>query len=137
MQKSGLMTVGFVTAYALFNLQPYLGLRYRSCQTMYSGLSPVAPSNHLFLPILGWSDIGEYLENAQIGSEPPHRYLNREAARWQIRERCAAGKHPSLSFERAGHTQHIADACAQPEYSSPRHNVFAHFGYPPSLGDTE
>ena len=137
MQTSGLITFGFVAAYALFNLQPYLGLRYRSCQTMYSGLSPVPPGNHLFLPFVGWSDLGEYFEKAQVGGEPPHRYLNREAARWQIRQRCAAGEHPSLRFEEAGAPRHIADACADPEYSRPHHNVFAHFGYPTSLGDPE
>ena len=137
MRTSGLITLGFVTAFCLFNLQPYVGLRYSSCQTMYSGLSQLPPGNHLFLPRLRWSDVGDYLANARIGGDSVHPYLNREGARWELQRRCASGQPVSFEFDDAGAARRIANACGDPEYSRPRHSLWLRFGYPASLGDSE
>lgn len=137
MRAPSLITLGFVAAFMLFNLQPYVGLRFLSCQTMYSGLSPLPPGNHLFLPRLRWFDIGDYLINARLGADRVHAYLNREFSRRELQQRCAAGQPVSLEFSEAGTTRHIADACADPEYSRPKHGLWARFGYPLSLGDSE
>ena len=72
MRAPSLITLGFVTAFTLFNLQPYVGSRFLSCQTMYSGLSPLAPGNHLFLPRLRWFDTGDYLVQARLGTDRVH-----------------------------------------------------------------
>jgi len=137
MRTSAGITLGFVTAFSLFNLQPYLGLRYQSCQTMYSGLSLLPPGNHLFLPRLRWSDVGDYFEHARIADDPPHPYLNREFARAELQRRCAAGQPVSFEHEDAGRVRRIADACADPEYARPRHSVWRRFAYPETLGDSE
>jgi len=137
MRASSLITLGFVAAFTLFNLQPYVGLRFLSCQTMYSGLSPLPPGNHLFLPRLRWFDNGDYLASARLGEERPHAYLNREYARRELQQLCQAGQPVSLEFVEAGTTRHIDDACADPQYSRPRHGLWARFGYPASLGDPE
>ena len=131
------ITLGFVAAFTLFNLQPYVGLRYLSCQTMYSGLSPLPPGNHLLLPRLRWFDNGDYLINARLGGDRPHAALNREYARRELERRCAAGQPVSLEFLENGATRRIADACADPDYSRPKHGLWARFGYPASLGDSE
>src|SRR5262245_45564051 len=102
MRTSDLITLGFVAAFAAFNLQPYVGLRYSSCQTMYSGLLPVPPGNHLFLPRLAWSDNGDYWVNARIGGEGAHAYLNREFVRREIGQRCASGRAVSFQYEESG-----------------------------------
>jgi hypothetical protein len=137
MRTSGMITLGFVTAFSLFNLQPYLGLRQLSCQTMYSGLSLLPPGNHLFLPRLRWSDVGDYFENARIAGDSPHSYLNQEFARAELQRRCADGQPVSFEFNEGGRSRRIADACADPEHSRPRHSVWRRFGYPATLGDPE
>jgi len=137
MRTSGVITLGFVAGFSLFNLQPYLGLRHLSCQTMYSGLSPLAPGNHLFLPRLRWSDVGDYLANARIGSDSAHPYLNREFVRWELQRRCGSGQPVSLDFDDAGAARRISNACDDPEYSRPRHSLWLRFAYPSALGDSE
>jgi hypothetical protein len=137
MRTSDLITLGFVAAFALFNLQPYMGLRHTGCQTMYSGLSPLPPGNHWFLPRLHWFDSGDYLANARVGNDAVHPYYNREFARRELARRCAPGQPVSFQFEDAGRITFIADACLQPEYSRPRHSLWLQFGYPAALGDAE
>jgi len=137
MRTSDMITLGFVAAFGLFNLQPYLGLRHGGCQTMYSGLSPLPPGNHWFLPRLRWSDIGEYLANARIGDDPVHPYYNREFSRWELARRCQEGQPVSFQFEDAGRTTFLANACLQPEYSRPQHSLWRRFAYPAALGDAE
>lgn len=137
MRAPSLITLGFVAAFALFNLQPYVGLRFLSCQTMYSGLSPLPPGNHLFLPRLRWFDNGDYLLHARLGADEPHAFLNREYTRRELQRRCDAGQPVSLEFVEGSTTRHIDDACAEPEYSRPKHGFWARFAYPASLGDAE
>jgi hypothetical protein len=137
MRAPSLITLGFVMAFTLFNLQPYVGLRFLSCQTMYSGLSPLPPGNHLFLPRLRWFDNGNYLVSARLGDDRVHAYLNLEYVRRELQQRCEAGQPVSLEFVEAGVPRHIDDACADPEYSRPKHGLWARFGYPASLGDSE
>jgi hypothetical protein len=137
MRASGLITVGFVAAFCLFNLQPYVGLRLSSCQTMYSGLWPLAPGNHLFLPRVKWFEGGEYFSAGRVGGGPIHPYLNREAARVQLNRLCAHGQPVAFQYDEGGVTKHILNACDDPAYSQPEHGIFRRFAYPASLGDAD
>lgn len=137
MRTSGLITVGFVAAFCLFNLQPYVGLRHSSCQTMYSGLWPLSPGNHLFLPSFHWFESGDYFTNGRIAEGPVHPYLNREAARVQLSELCAEGQPIAFQYDEGGTTKRILNACEDPAYSRPAHGILRRFGYPVSLGDAD
>jgi hypothetical protein len=58
--------------FAAHNFLPYLGLRWESCQTMYSGLRTGRwGNNHLFLPQWSVSSINTYYRVAEIEIHPP------------------------------------------------------------------
>jgi len=58
--------------YAAWNLTPYFGIAYESCQTMYSGLrTNPASNNHLFMPQWEWTNLGETIFDLRTFVRPP------------------------------------------------------------------
>jgi hypothetical protein len=66
-----IMVVAWV-AFAIHNFLPYLGLRWQSCQTMYSGLrTGRTTNNHLFVPQWSLSSVNTYYRVARFELDPP------------------------------------------------------------------
>jgi hypothetical protein len=58
--------------FAVHNFLPYLGVRWESCQTMYSGLrTGRSGNNHLFLPQWSLSSVNTYYRVAALEIQPP------------------------------------------------------------------
>lgn len=125
-----------VALFAVHNALPYLGLRYESCQTMYSGLRTSAVgNNHLIAPQVSFGDIATYFTDVRVSApataDPeaavdvgrlnrPDQYVNAEALRVIVRRLCRGGQPIRLSLrEPGGDRIDVRDACIVERFSRP------------------
>jgi len=142
-----------IGVFFIHNLLPYLGLRFESCQTMFSNLrlSPNGQlNNHLVTGQFRISDLGTYLnlkELSIIWRSPPSlieeekelflkksRWVNTEALRWILKSICNRAEIISASVTQDLLTyQRINNLCDDPIYTTP-HWLIPIQLYPPNDG---
>lgn len=133
------------------NLLPYFGLRFESCQTMFSNFE-ISPdgglNNHFFFRQSSLSDLGTYvsLRDLQIKwQQPPSvkhetqeiflreaSWLNVEALRWILKGMCSQVEFISaeVSQDRLSYRK-IKNLCLNEYYNNPRLFIPIQL-YPPS-----
>jgi hypothetical protein len=130
--------------FATHNFLPYLGLRWESCQTMYSGLrTGRSGNNHLFVPQWSLSSVNTYYRVATLEIQPPPTAsdpselrslgaaikqlpdvtVNDEALRRIVHTACRANRRVKLDY-RTVEGDRIAvsvdDACRDPRFQPRR-----------------
>jgi hypothetical protein len=130
--------------FAAHNLLPYLGIRWESCQTMYSGLrTGRSTNNHLFMPQWSLSSVNTYYRVGTLEVHPPPAesdapeirslgdaikqlpgvVVNDEALRRIVDTACRARRRVKLAYSSVeGERMAVSlnDACGDPRFQPRR-----------------
>ncbi|NBX75172.1 MAG: hypothetical protein EBQ92_01295, partial [Proteobacteria bacterium] len=148
-----LISRAIVLLFLAHNFLPYFGLRFESCQTMFSNFLISADgrsNNHYLFPQTRGSDLGTYLKLRDLKiywrTAPSLRYqtqeaflrkaswVNVEALRWILRGMCIQAELISAEVSQDFQTyQSIKNLCLDKFFSFPRLFIPIQL-YPPSDG---